>query len=66
MVPFARLGEFLAHEQQLLARMAPHEAVIGAQIGEFLPSSPGIAQHRALAVHHLVMADRQDEVLRKA
>jgi hypothetical protein len=25
MVPFARLGEFLAHEQKLLARMAPHE-----------------------------------------
>ena len=27
------LGEFAAHEQQLLAGMAPHEAVIGARIG---------------------------------
>src|SRR5208337_5181521 len=36
-VPFAGLAEFLAHEQQLLAGMAPHEAVIGARIGEALP-----------------------------
>ena len=44
--------------------MAPHEAVIGAQVGELLP---GVARHpgqdRALAVHHLVVAERQDEVL---
>ena len=44
--------------------MAPHEAVIGAQVGELLPGVAGHAREdRALAVHHLVMAERQDEVL---
>jgi hypothetical protein len=41
-VPFAGLRELLAHEQQLLARMPPHEPVIGPQVGEFLPAPPGI------------------------
>ena len=63
-VPFLGLAEFLPHEQQLLARVAPHEAVIGAQVGEPFPVVPRHPrQHRALAVDHLVMADRQDEVL---
>ena len=44
--------------------MAPHEAVIGAQVGELLPGVAGHpGQDRALAVHHLVVAERQDEVL---
>jgi hypothetical protein len=65
-VPFRGLRELLPHEQELLARMAPHEPVIGAQVGEFLiPVPRHLAQHRALAMHHLVMADRQDEVLRE-
>jgi hypothetical protein len=64
--PLAGLGELTAHEQELLARMPPHEAVVGAQVGEALPVVPGHAlQHRALAVHDLVVADRQDEVLRE-
>ena len=29
-IPFALLAEFAAHEQKLLAGMAPHEAEIGA------------------------------------
>jgi hypothetical protein len=62
--PFAALAELAAHEQQLLARMRPHEGVVGAQIREALPV---VARHppedRALAVHHLVMAERQHEVL---
>jgi hypothetical protein len=41
-VPFAALRELAAHEQQLLARVAPHEAVEQAQVGELLPASPGI------------------------
>src|SRR6202030_4025639 len=36
-VPFPLLSELAAHEQELLARMRPHEAEIGPQIGEALP-----------------------------
>ena len=66
MIPFALLAEFAAHEHQLLAGMAEHEAVIGAQIGEALPVVAGhAAEHRALAVHDFVMRQRQDEIFRK-
>ena len=41
MVPFARLGKFAAHEQQLLAGVAEHEAQVGTQIGELLPRIAG-------------------------
>ena len=55
-VPFLRLAKFLTHEQQLLARVTPHEAVIGAQIGETPPLVAGHAsEDRAFAVDHLVM-----------
>ena len=65
-IPFAALRDLGAHEQQLLAGMAEHEAVIGAQIREALPFVAGHApQDRALAVHDLVMRQRQDEVLRE-
>ena len=64
MRPFAFLAELAAHEDQLLAGMAPHEGVVGAQIGKALPAVAGHApEDRALAVHHLVMRQRQDEVL---
>ena len=64
MPPFVFLAELVAHEQQLLAGMTEHEAVIGAQIGEALPFVAGhAAEDRALAVHDLVMRERQDEVL---
>src|SRR3546814_9726145 len=44
--------------------MPPHEAVIGAQGGGLLPIVAGhLVEQRALAVHHLVMAEGQDEVL---
>ena len=63
-VPFPLLGELAAHEQQLLAGMRPHEGKIGAQIGESLPPvARHLADQRALAVHHLVMPQRQDEIL---
>ena len=62
-VPLARLGEFLAHEQEFLAGMGPHEGVIGSQIGE---AGPVVARHAAedgaFAVHDLVMRQRQHEV----
>ena len=55
-VPFALLAELAAHEQQLLAGMRPHEAEIGAQIGEALPRvARHVAEQRAFAVDHLVM-----------
>ncbi len=63
-VPFMLLGELAAHEHQLLARVAVHEAEIGAQVGEALPAvARHTADQRALAVHDLVVAERQDEVL---
>src|SRR3546814_17893582 len=44
--------------------MPPHEAVIGAQGGGLLPIVAGhLVEPRALAVHHLVMAEGQDAVL---
>src|SRR5262245_14366800 len=62
--PLMLLSELAAHEQELLAGVAEHKAVIGAQIGKPLP---GVARHaaknRALAVHNLVVRQRQDEVL---
>ena len=65
--PFVFLAELAAHEQQLLAGVAEHEAVIGAQIGEALPFVAGhAAKDRALAVHDLVMGERQNEILGKS
>ena len=62
-IPFALLAEFAAHEQELLARMAEHEAVIGAQVCKTLPF---IARHAAEdARHDFVMRQRQNEILRK-
>src|SRR5262245_30887539 len=64
MSPFVLLRELAAHEQQLLAGMPEHEAVIGAQIGEALPNiARHAAEQRALAVHDLVMGERQNEIL---
>ncbi len=49
---------------ELLARMGIHEGEIGAQIGELLPT---IARHpaeeRSFAVHHLVVAQGENEIL---
>ena len=62
--PLGLLGELAAHEQQLLARVRPHVGVQRAQVGQLLPA---VARHlpvqRALAVHDLVVRERQDEVL---
>ena len=66
MVPLAPLAELAAHEQQLLARVRPHEAEEQPQIGELLPAVAGhLVQQRALAVHHLVVGDGQDELFGK-
>src|SRR5204863_1961074 len=61
--PFALLRKLGAHEQKFLARMAEHEAVVGAQVGESLPGVPGHPrQERALTVDDLVVGQRQNEI----
>ncbi|MNO91649.1 hypothetical protein D3C76_832010 [compost metagenome] len=65
MVPLAPLAEFAAHEQQFLARVRPHEAQVGPQVGEFLPAVAGhLVDQRVLAVHHFIVGNRQNEPLR--
>ena len=62
--PLTLLRKLAAHEEELLARMGPHETQVGAQVRVALPFvSRHLANQRALAVHHLVVAERQDEVL---
>ena len=62
--PLAALAELRPHEQQLLARVGPHVGQQRAQPGEPAPFVAGhLAQQRALPVHHLVVGQRQDEVL---
>src|SRR5215212_5936697 len=59
------LTELCSHEQQLFARVCPHEGVEGAQRAKLPPLILWRAlKHRALAMDHLVVTDRQDEVLR--
>ncbi len=66
-LPFLPLADFRTHEQQFLAGMAKHESQKSAQVGEFLPKIAGhLVQQGALAVHHLVMAQDQDEILMKS
>ena len=56
--------ELAAHEEQLLAGMRPHVRVERAQVRELLPAvARHLRQQRALAVHDLVVRERQDEVL---
>ena len=46
--------------------MAPHKAVIRTQIGKTLPLIAGhFAQHRAFAMHDLIMRDRQHIIFAK-
>jgi hypothetical protein len=64
MVPFARLRDLVAHEQQLLAGVAEHEGVVSTQVGALLPRvARHLVDHGALAVHDLVVRQRQHEVL---
>ncbi len=62
--PLGALGQLVAHEGQLLARVCPLVREERADPGELLPVVSGhLAQQRALAVHDLVVADRQHELL---
>ena len=63
--PLRLLAQLDAHEDELLAGVGPHVGQVGAQVGQLLPAVSGhLAQHRALAVHDLVVAQRQHVVLR--
>src|SRR5262245_5127621 len=63
LAPLPPLCELLAHEKQLLARIAPHEGVIGAQGSEFLPVvARHLGKQGAFSVHDLVMGQGQHEI----
>ena len=63
-IPLLALADLAAHEQQLLARMRPHVRKERARVREALPLvARHFAQQRPLPVHHLVMRDRQHEIL---
>ena len=63
-VPLATLAELTPHEEQLLARVRPGEREVGAQPGELAPRIAGKArEQRTLAVHDLVVREREHEVL---
>ena len=63
--PFRLLAELGAHEDQLLAGVGPLVPQEPPKVRQLLPAVPRhLAQHRAFTVHNLVVADRQEEVLR--
>ena len=65
-VPLDELPELAAHEQELLARMRDPIAEERPEIRELLPVVPRhLADERALAMHRLIMRERQHEILRE-
>ena len=64
--PFAALGQFLAHEQELLAWVG---ALIGeeqAEIGELLPHIAGhFVEERVFSVNDLIVGEGKKEILRE-
>ena len=64
LAPLRKLRHILSHEEKLLAGMAGHVAVSNAKVSELLLVGAGhLSEHRALAVHHLVMRKHEDEIL---
>ena len=64
--PFGELCKLAAHEQHLLARVCGHVAVQRAQTAELiLVRRRHLADERALAVHDLIVRERQDVVFGK-
>src|SRR2546423_15154925 len=65
-VPLAPLTKFVAHEEQLFARMTKHPGVKHPQVGELLPF---VARHlvdeRTFAMHHFVVTEYENEMLLK-
>ena len=66
-VPLFFLGEFLAHEQQLLTGEGELPGVQGFELAHpVLLFARRFLHHGALAVHHLVVAQHQDKVFRES
>ena len=64
--PFGELCKLAAHEQHLLARVCGHVAVQRAQTAELIfIRRRHLADERALAVHDLIVRERQDVVFGK-
>ena len=63
-VPLAPLAELAPHEEQLLARVAPHVGVEEAEVRHLLPRVAGhLVEERPLPVYHLVVREGEEEVL---
>src|SRR5678816_191139 len=62
-IPLLPLAEFASHKEQFLPGMRIHPRVKHPQIGEFLPEvARHLLEQRPFAVHHLIMAQDEDEV----
>ena len=64
MRPLADLTELASHKEQFLSRLGEHIGEEQPQVSEFLPFvARHFADQRTFSVHHLVMAQRQHEIL---
>ena len=65
LIPFSRLGVFLAHEQQLLAGMPHHKGIGSPQVLGLLFQglTRHLANHGTLAVNHLIVGEYQHKIL---
>ena len=62
-LPFASLGDFVAHEVEFLAGTGHLVSQQQAQIGEFLPGISGhLGKQRTFAMHNFIMRERHHEV----
>ncbi len=62
-VPLAAVAELHPHKQSFLAGVGKHVAVKAAQVGKLIPVVAGhFTRHRAFAVYHLIVGERQHEV----
>ncbi len=61
--PFGTLGEFLTHEEELLAWVSVLIGVEEAEIGELLPQVAGhFVEERIFAVDDFVVGERKKEI----
>ena len=59
-VPLPEVSHLVAHEVQLLARVHVHIKIEGAQLGAFFRiGAPQLINDGLFAVHHLIVAQRQ-------
>ena len=62
-LPLDEVTKLAAHEQQLFAGMSHRIAIQRPKAREFLPQVARLLiQHRALAMHHLIMRERKNKV----